>query len=51
MSVYRGKYVDHLAISEAGPIKVRVWDKRQDLSDFQWVWWSVNDSVAFPNGG
>lgn len=47
--IYRGKFIDQSARTSAGEIKARIWDHREDVREFDWVWWSHNDCVAFPD--
>jgi len=45
---YRGKYIDQRAESDAGPLRLRVWDKATNFADFAAVRCSEADCVVVP---
>ncbi len=45
---YRGKYVDQVAVTPVGPLKVRIWDRSVPLEEFDAVTWSAEDCVVLP---
>jgi ABC-type Fe3+/spermidine/putrescine transport system ATPase subunit len=45
---YRGKYVDQRANSEAGPLRLRAWDKSTDFAGLTAVRCSADDCVVVP---
>ena len=44
--LYRGKYVDQTAETEFGPVRARIWDRSQQLSDFKQISWRFDDCVV-----
>ncbi|MBX6323931.1 MAG: ABC transporter ATP-binding protein [Rhodospirillaceae bacterium] len=45
---YRGKYVDQVAVTPVGPLKVRIWDRSVAPEEFDAVTWSAEDCVVLP---
>ena len=46
---YRGKYVDQRADSEAGPLRLRAWDKSTDAAAFAAVRCHEDDCIVVPH--
>ena len=42
-SIYKGKYLDQVVSTEAGPLKARVWDPSRHEADAQFVCWHPSD--------
>src|SRR5262249_41982072 len=45
---YRGKYVDQIATSAVGTVKLRNWDRTQPYDQFEQVTWRAEDCVVLP---
>jgi ABC-type Fe3+/spermidine/putrescine transport system ATPase subunit len=46
--VYRGKYVDQVALTPLGPLKIRIWERKELAARFDAVTWSASDCVVLP---
>jgi spermidine/putrescine transport system ATP-binding protein len=46
--VYRGKYVDQIALTPLGPLKIRIWERKELAARFDAVFWSASDCVVLP---
>ncbi len=44
---YRGKYLDQIAVTSFGPVRVRIWDRNMQLENFQHLNWRNDDCVLF----
>jgi spermidine/putrescine transport system ATP-binding protein len=47
--IYRGKYVDQIAVTPLGPLKIRIWERKELAAQFDAVTWSASDCVVLPN--
>ncbi len=45
---YRGKYVDQIAVTPVGPLKIRIWERGKLAAQFDGVTWSTADCVVLP---
>ena len=43
--LYRGKYIDQVAETPLGDIRIRIWDRALQFSDFDCVSWRADDCV------
>ena len=43
--LYRGKYMDRTVETEFGPVRARIWDRSQQLSDCKQISWRFEDCV------
>lgn len=43
---YRGKYIDQTAVTPIGPLKIRIWERRDVATHFEAVTWGSEDCVV-----
>ncbi len=47
--LYRGKYVDQVVETGIGSIRIRIWDRSRQASDFNHIVWHPEDCVVMPD--